>query len=125
MEYTSKLNLKKPDADEFVNVSDLNDNFDTIDGILGATKDFSATFTASGWIGSSAPYSQTVSCEGILSTDKPIVCLSYPSTINSSNAEDYEEAFGYISKISTADGTLTAVCLYEKPSVDVSVELRV
>lgn len=39
MQYTSRLNLKKPDLTDYVNVNDLNENFDIIDRTVGELQD--------------------------------------------------------------------------------------
>lgn len=35
MKYTTKLNLKKPDLTDYVNIADLNDNMDILDNAVG------------------------------------------------------------------------------------------
>ena len=37
MEYTTKANMKKPGYDDPVDIQDINDNFDTVDGHIGAS----------------------------------------------------------------------------------------
>ncbi|WP_077369720.1 hypothetical protein [Anaerosalibacter sp. Marseille-P3206] len=46
MELTEKLNLKKPDSTDYVNVNDLNDNMDILDQEVGDLKDDLTTHKA-------------------------------------------------------------------------------
>lgn len=39
MQYTNKLGLKKPDLNDYVNVSDLNENMDVLDEAVGSLQD--------------------------------------------------------------------------------------
>lgn len=42
MQYTTKLNLKKPDPMEYVNVSDINDNMEILDSAVGSLQEGSS-----------------------------------------------------------------------------------
>lgn len=84
---------------------------------------YTATLLASGWSGSAAPYTQTVSVTGILATDTPIADVvldqSTPTAISQI------EAWMSVSKIETADGSITATCLEELPAIDIPIQLKV
>lgn len=73
---------------------------------------------------SSAPYTQTVAVSGITADSMPEVYLIYPSTITSSNAEAYVEAYSYVNKVETSDGSITVTAFYSKPSVDLTIALK-
>lgn len=83
---------------------------------------YTGTLTSSGWT-SAAPYTQTVNISGILATDVPIVDVVLSST--TSTAISQLEAWGYVSKIETAAGSITATCLEEKPTIDIPIQLKV
>ena len=77
VKYTGSYNLAKPDPTDLVDISVINSNMDKIDKNMksveaAATKAdrvVEITLYASRWVGSSAPYSQTVSVPGLKSTD--------------------------------------------------------
>ena len=83
---------------------------------------YTGTLTSSGWT-SAAPYTQTLSISGILSTDVPVVDVVLSST--SSTAISQTEAWSCVSKIETAAGSITATCLEEKPAIDIPIQLKV
>lgn len=83
---------------------------------------YTATLTSSGW-SSSAPYTQTVSVSGILSTDTPIADVVLD--VVTSTAMSQISAWMCISKIETADGSITATCLENKPEIDIPIQLKV
>ena len=86
--------------------------------------EYTVTLTASGWTGSAAPYTQTVSISGILATDSPIADLD----VSSAAAESYEAlaaAWACVGRIQTADGQITATCYRQKPEADVTVRMLI
>ena len=83
---------------------------------------YTATLLSSGW-SSSAPYTQTVSVSGILSTDTPIADVVLD--VVTSTAMSQISAWMCISKIETADGSITATCLENKPEIDIPIQLKV
>ena len=83
---------------------------------------YTATLTSSGW-SSSAPYTQTVSVSGILSTDTPIADVVLD--VVTSTAMTQISAWMCVSKIETADGSITATCLENKPEIDIPIQLKV
>ena len=83
---------------------------------------YKATLSSSGWSSGAAPYTQTVSVQGILSTDTPIVDIVLSS--NTSTALSELESWGRVSKIDTSNGEITATCLENLPSVDLSLQLK-
>ena len=83
---------------------------------------YTATLLSSGW-SSSAPYTQTVSVSGILSTDTPIADVVLD--VVTSTAMTQISAWMCVSKIETANGSITATCLEEKPTIDIPIQLKV
>lgn len=76
--------------------------------------------TVSGW-SSSAPYKQTVSIDGIQSTDTPHFGVVY----SANNALAEKEAFAMVDDLDTADGSITFTCFEDKPEADLTIQLEV
>lgn len=85
--------------------------------------DTTCSLTVNGWSGSSAPYSQSKSVTGILSTDKAICDLSVSSTV--STGLDQIDDWALISRIVSGNGTLTFYCYEDKPTVALTVNVKV
>lgn len=83
---------------------------------------YTATLLSSGW-SSSAPYSQTVSVSGILSTDIPIADVVLD--VVTSTAMTQISAWMCVSNIETADDSITATCFETKPEIDIPIQLKV
>lgn len=80
------------------------------------------TLLASGW-SNTAPYTQTVTVTSISADNMPIVDLKYSDIEDNWDSE--EKAFACLTKITTANGSITAVCRKEKPTVDFTIQMRV
>ena len=74
------------------------------------------------WSGSSAPYSKTITVSGILATDAPIIDIVMSGTYSTDEA--LIEAWGYIYRAVTADGSITFYAT-DKPTVDLPIQIRV
>ena len=83
---------------------------------------YTATLLSSGW-SSSAPYTQTVSVSGILSTDTPIADVVLDVVTSTAMAQI--SAWMCVSNIETADGSITATCFENKPEIDIPIQLKV
>lgn len=83
------------------------------------------TLTASGWSGSSAPYTQTVSVTDATSSLEPILVSALADGASSDTQKAYSKAFGIISSgtATTGDGSVTFK-VYKKPATDCTVGLR-
>lgn len=58
---TPNLGLVKPELTDMADITAMNSNWDKIDAVLGANPQYvSYTLLASGWIGTTAPYTYTV-----------------------------------------------------------------
>lgn len=81
-----------------------------------------ATFLADSW-SSEAPYTQTVTVEGITENHVPIVDISYSE--DTSLWEDEEKNYSYLTKVETNNGTITAICLKDRPENNFSIKLKI
>ena len=96
---------------------------DAVTRLVGSvTELYTAILSASDW-SSTAPYTQTVNITGILATDTPIVDVVLDSTASTATAQ--LGAWGNVSKITTADGSITAMCFETMPEVDIPIQLKV
>lgn len=99
VKYTGSYNLAKPDPTDLVDISVINSNMDKIDKNMksveaAATKAdrvVEITLYASRWVGSSAPYSQTVSVPGLKSTDIIRVMSAVTSSTPLSSIDTWEK----------------------------------
>ena len=91
---------------------------------LVASKHLSKTVTATtaGWTGE-GPYTQSIAVEGVTKDDIPHIGLI--ASDNADTVENEEEAFSYIKKVETGDGTLILTCRDDKPEVDMTILLEV
>jgi len=74
------------------------------------------------WSGSSAPFSKTVTVNGIQSSDTPIIDVVMSDTY--STDEVRTEAWGYIYRAVTANGSITFYAT-EKPTVSLPIQIKV
>ena len=95
---------------------------------LGAamTATYEATFPAAGW-SAAAPYQQTVAVAGITVLDNPIAGQLFRDDEEGAAAYNTQalEEWGYVSRITTAEGSITGICFEDKPTVDIQVQLKV
>lgn len=82
------------------------------------------TFSASDWIGSAVPYTQTITATGILESDVPVIGANITTT-DAVEAVALKEAFAMIGRIETGVDTLTAYCYEEKPDVDIDIICKI
>lgn len=82
--------------------------------------DVQCLLPATGWIGSKAPYYQTVACQGALETmPRPTIDINHTSGESYENAMTAEDNWCYIYRATTGNNTIT-VYASEKPEVDLS-----
>lgn len=74
------------------------------------------------WSGTAPPYTKTVTVSGILSTDTPIIDVVMSGTYSTDTAR--AEAWGYIYRAVTADGSITFYAT-EKPTVSLPIQIKV
>ncbi len=82
---------------------------------------YNITLLASGWSGSSAPYTQTVSVSGILSTDKAFADVIFD--VAPQTALDQSRQWAFVSQMTTSNGSITAKCLEYKPEINLPISL--
>ena len=85
------------------------------------------TLTASGWTGSSVPYSQTVSNSAISADYDYEIVSQIGADVNESTAKAYNKAFGIICSgpaATSANGSATFK-VFKKPSTDITIGLKV
>lgn len=115
MKYSENLNLSLPEASDFVDVTVLDANFEKLDSLF---KIYTVTLKGGSAWGSSAPYTQTVTLDGISADAYPMWYF------NGTPTADEFEAFSYISSMETGDGTLTFTAVSERPETDVSIMIK-
>lgn len=81
-----------------------------------------ATLPASGW-SASAPFTQTISVPGLKSSYRPFVqCVNSPGT--KQDKKVIQKQWNFVDSMNSGDGTLTAVCKFEKPTIDFQIVLK-
>jgi hypothetical protein len=94
-----------------------------VDGVVANTHmTAQVTLPASGW-SDAAPYTQRIGIEGILSTDRPHVCL-IPSD-ESEVAIAQEENWGIVSRGVAYDGYIEFTCYEDKPETNLTLQIEV
>ena len=101
--------------------NDQTSNF-TVQNAVTAT--LYGTFAAAGW-SSSAPYTQTISIEGIAASDSPITDINMNGVTSADTANAMLESWSYVGRVETGDGTATAYCYSDKPTVNLPVIMKV
>jgi len=83
---------------------------------------YTATIQAANWSGSEAPFSQSVSVSGILSTDTPIIDVVMSGTYGT----DIERSsqWNYVYRAVTSDGSITFYAK-TKPTIDLPIQIKV
>lgn len=86
------------------------------------TSAYTGTLAASGW-SDSAPYTQTITVSGILSTDNPFVDIDLSGI---SDGTSIIESWNYVGRVTvTDDNTIVAYCYEEKPPINIPIILKV
>lgn len=107
---------------QFNSLSQNINNLTTVMNSKAETAAYIGTLTATGW-SSSAPYTQTITVNGILSTDNPFVDLDLS---NVSDGASVIEAWNLIGRVTaSADNTIMAYCYEEIPTVNIPIILKV
>lgn len=97
---------------------------DKVEDTVGSlTGEVLLSFTASGW-SSTAPYTQTVNFPGIKTTDIPIYGLRLTGTLSNVTVEAQKLAWGYVDRIASGNGTVTACCYSKKPATNIVVSAK-
>lgn len=67
------------------------------------------------WIGTAAPYTQSIAVDKIQTTSNPQITVDFSTTTETALTEI--EEWGKVSYAKTGNGTITFTCLEEKPTV--------
>lgn len=87
-------------------------------------KRFTATAAiGTAWIGSAAPYTQSVTVSGILATDNPHITPVYASSFSTALAQ--KEAWSKVSEAVTESGKISFACFEEKPTTAIPIQIEV
>lgn len=81
---------------------------------------FSATLAAADW-SETAPYSQTITVEGITEDDKPYVFVDL-SAATENTVDSIEANWAKVKYALTSENAITFYCIKEAPAVDIPVE---
>ena len=81
-----------------------------------------ATLLADGW-SDTAPYTQTVAVTSMSADNVAIVDISLSDDNSLWEAE--ETAYSNLTKVETADGSITAICLKSKPASDFTIKMKI
>ncbi len=87
------------------------------------TKTVTGILTVAGWVGSSAPYTQTIAVAGLTDAKTAHIFPEYYGTLDEKLA--MKEACGCVSYADSNGTALTFVCLEEKPAATISIRVEV
>ena len=82
---------------------------------------YSVIFTADGWTGDVAPYTQSVTVSGVTADTKLIGIPDTRECVDATAESAMKKAYGYLTYFETGVNTVTATAKFEKPTVDISV----
>ena len=85
--------------------------------------DLTCTALATNWQGNAAPYSQTITVNGLTSSINPIIDVVISNDTSIGLLE--EDAWGCITKAITGNNTLTLYCYKNKPDVNLNLIIGV
>lgn len=106
---------------------DINNTNKTVNEIEGTVVDMIGTirlnYPASGW-STQAPYKQTVGNANIKNTDEPVPMFEYPTISSEQQQKAVDKSVGYITDITTNNGSVTITCNFRKPTADFILVLK-
>ena len=112
---------KRPDAGGNVDLTA--DDVGAVEKSYVDTTDIPETLHASGWVGESAPYTQTVTVAGLTGGRR---CMVYPAYgVNFDTNLAMREALACVSYVQRDGQNVTFTCLEDKPEVDIDVIVEV
>lgn len=86
-----------------------------------SNSNIAASFLTSAWVGTSAPYTQSISVAGITEDDNLIIAPIYSTT--NATAILQKKAWNLISKVIPGAGVITATCFEEKPTTNITIRI--
>lgn len=130
MTTTKNYQLKKPEANDYVSIDDLNENMDILDSNLKTLSDKNdkavtvrnVTLKAADW-SSAYPYTQTVAVSGITaSSNLKVIGVYVPDGSTADQVKSRNKAAGFLMSKDNATGAGTVTFYaYKKPTVDFAV----
>lgn len=91
--------------------------------ISTTSANYTATLTVDDWVGDTAPYTQVVNISGITSDLSPFIDLIVSDDITMADEEMVQ--WCYITKAVTGDNTITFRCNKNKPTIGLTVKIKV
>lgn len=91
---------------------------------LASVTEFTGTLTVAGWVGDEAPYTQSVTCTGMLASDKPFVDVDMSSASTADELSALADAWANVLKATAAANAIT-VTAAEKPGSAVPIKIKV
>lgn len=82
-----------------------------------------AKLTVAGW-SSTAPYIQTISVSGMVSTDTPVIGLYLSGEPSADTVKAQRKAYGYLDRAVTGNGNIKFYCYEKKPASDFTVSIK-
>lgn len=98
----------------------VNEIEETIADMIGTIR---LNYSAAGW-STQAPYKQTVSNGNIKNTDEPVPMFEYPAISSEQQQKAVDKSVGYITDITTNNGSVTITCNFRKPTADFILVLK-
>ena len=98
---------------------------DVMDGteiIQTSSDNRTITLTAAGWVGNSAPYTQTVAYLGMTANVVPVIGLITSATVATGIEE--QKQWGYITKAVSGADSITFSCYKTKPTIDLTANVK-
>lgn len=122
-EYSENYGFRLDDQDDDYNVDVFNGNFELVDAALKEMESviLTATLTAAGWVGGTAPYVQTVAVPGLAVGANGTIGLAPTATL----AQVEAAADAKLLLTGQAAGSITVSAFGDKPSVNLPVQILV
>lgn len=87
-----------------------------------SSTDYYATLNKDNWIGSTAPYIQTLLISGLTDESSPVVDVMVSSNMPQGILEIQQ--WGLISRMVAKQGTITAYCYGNKPTISLNIHIK-
>ena len=101
----------------------MNDLEERISSGFKQLRSVTVTLPASGWQGSTAPYTQQIAVEGMTAEWNPGTPVAVPGTLDNDGLIALQEALGALGAIESKEGSLLFTCPEEKPSVNMTLRV--
>lgn len=101
------------------------EQFDVMDGVTTiqtTSANSTATLAAANWTGASAPYSQTVTVNGMTASVIPVIGLSVSGTTET--GIEQRNQWAYVTRAESGAGSITFYCYENKPTIDLTVNIK-